>query len=96
MTKFGRISIFPSCPHIRGIYRKSLLISREEDDTGSLITRAGRGGGGGGVLLRILGGGFPPRSPNPDSISDQSTVIFLQPLKNFQTWSLKSIPCHLY
>ena len=27
--------------------------------------------GGGKVLLGILGGGVPPRSPNPDSISDQ-------------------------
>ena len=30
-----------------------------------------RGWGGGKVLLGILGGGVPPRSPNPDSISDQ-------------------------
>ena len=31
----------------------------------------GGGGKGGKVLLEILGGGVPPRSPNPDSISDQ-------------------------
>ena len=28
-------------------------------------------GPGGGVLLEILSGGVPPRSPNPDPISDQ-------------------------
>ena len=35
---------------------------------------------GGGVLLRILGGGVPPGSPNPDPITDQnmsfSTLVF--------------------
>ena len=41
------------------------------------------------LLLRILGGGVPPGSPNPDPISDEKNVIF-QPL--FQTRSLKSIP----
>ena len=28
-------------------------------------------GGWGKILLGILGGGVPPRPPNPDSISDQ-------------------------
>ena len=27
---------------------------------------------GGGLLLEILGGGVPPRSPNPELISDQN------------------------
>ena len=31
-----------------------------------------------GVLLGILGGGVPPRSPNPDTISDQK-VLFSVP-----------------
>ena len=31
----------------------------------------GGGGPGGGLPLKILGGGMPPGSPNPDPISDQ-------------------------
>ena len=37
----------------------------------SFRMRGGGRGGGGKVLLGILGGSVPPRSPNPDSISDQ-------------------------
>ena len=70
VTNFGGISIFPSFTPICGIYRKSLLISRDEDDTGSLMTR------GEGVLLGILRGGLPPGSSNPDSFLDQRMVIF--------------------
>ena len=32
--------------------------------------------GGEGVFLGIIGGGVPPGSPNPDSISDQKVSIF--------------------
>ena len=42
-----------------------------------------------GVLLRILGGGVPPGSPNPDPTSDQEIAIFHT---RFQTWPLKSMP----
>ena len=45
----------------------------------NLSATQGRGGGG-TVLLRIIGGGVPPGSPNPDPISDQnmafSTPVF--------------------
>ena len=41
---------------------------------------ATQGRGGGALLLRIIGGGVPPGSPNPDPISDQnmafSTPVF--------------------
>ena len=44
---------------------------------------------GGGLLQRILGGGVPPGSSDPDPISDQKNVILHT---RFQTRTLKSIP----
>ena len=46
-----------------------------------LVSNTGEGRGGGGeLLLRIIGGGVPPGSPNPDPISHQnmafSTPVF--------------------
>ena len=32
--------------------------------------------GGGGVLLGVLGGGVPPRSTDPDPISDLKMALF--------------------
>ena len=40
-------------------------------DTVAIVDR-----GGGGVLLGVLGGGVPPRSPNPDPISDLKMSFF--------------------
>ena len=34
------------------------------------------------VLLGILGGGVPPGSSNPDTISDQKNVIFSHPFSD--------------
>ena len=40
-------------------------------DTVAIVDR-----GGGGLLLGVLGGGVPPRSPNPDPISDLKMSFF--------------------
>ena len=53
--------------------------------------------GGRGVLLGILGGGVPPGSPNPDTISDQN-CHFSHPFSDIaskihihsQTWPLRN------
>ena len=39
-------------------------------DTVAIVDR------GGGLLLGVLGGGVPPRSPNPDPISDLKMSFF--------------------
>ena len=52
-----------------------LKVRAMKKDAATLVASGPQGnvpvGEGWGVLLRILGGGVPPGSPNPDTISDQ-------------------------